>query len=384
MTINMTTRRAKILIADDEIINHELLAGLLEEEYDLDFAINGQQALDKLNQQDYDALLLDMLMPVLDGRHTLKIIRQQADLLTLPIIMISGVDDEESIAEIIEMGANDYISKPIDSRIVLARIQTQLKLKQVMDERKTMNDTLEAANSVKVRMMQIASHDLRNPLNNLRLLMTLFNDNDIKPEEMPKMLQIANTSIETMLGIINDFLGGAELMDETPSVVCKPLSSNRIMETILLQYTMLAMQKNIGLVIEDINDVTILADDKRLTQVISNLISNAIKYTPRDGNIYLRSYSIDDMWRLEIQDTGPGIPQEERQHLFQAFSKNNISTKPTGGESSTGLGLWIAAEMMRIQRGTIGMDSPQEGGCCFWIEIPCAGQHQEHMLSVSA
>ena len=367
MTSNMTTRRAKILVTDDDEANCELLAGFLEKDYDVHFAINGQDALDKLNQQDYDALLLDILMPVLDGIDTLQIIRQQVDLLTLPIIMISAVDDGSSIANLIEMGANDYISKPINSRIVLARLKTQVKLKQVMDERKMINAALETANAMKLQMMQIASHDLRNPLSNLEMLIALFDDKD--PEDA-QMLQIVNKSIETMFDIINDFLSGAELSDESAPTQCSPLSGNYIVEMTLTQYTAQADKKQIGLLIEDLNDASILADEKRLTQVISNLISNAIKYTPPGGNIYLRAYSTEDRWRLEIQDTGPGIPEHEQQYLFQAFSRNNISTQPTAGESSTGLGLWIAAEMLRVQDGIIGMTSPDRGGCCFWIEMP--------------
>jgi len=381
MVAGMTQKRARILVTDDEQFNRLLLARILEKDYDVDFAENGQQALNKLAQHEYDALLLDVMMPVLNGIDTLKIIRENADLMTLPVIMVSALSDSETIAEGLELGANDYIPKPIDPRIVSARIKTQITIKHLMDERKTVINALEEANQMRQRMMQIASHDLKNPLNNLSLLFSVLRTSmDANSPQLPDFMKMATQSIETMDTIINDFLSGEVFFAEDISPDIAPQFATDMLYTILGQYSVTAEKKGIEIIVEQLDNALILADVNRITQVISNLVSNAIKYSPCHGKVYIRAYQTDNIWRMEIQDTGAGIPQEEQQYLFQAFSKHNISTKPTDGENSTGLGLWIAAEMMRVQNGTIGMDSPDEGGCCFWIEIPLA----EQSFSVSA
>lgn len=380
MLHGITPQRPRILIADDEEFNRRLLSRILQSAYDIDFAVNGQDTLDKLEQQEYDALLLDVMMPIMNGIDTLKIIRHNSGLTDLPIILVSALTDNETIAHGIELGANDYITKPIDSGVVRARLQTQVMLKRFMDERKAVNTALSNANKMMLRMMQIASHDLKNPLNNMALVMNVINALKIEHKQMPDLMNIANKNIETMVQIIDDFLNGGAFNADDEHSMCV-LSSDALLDEILTGYELTAAEKNIVIELEHYTPSHIFADEARVKQVLTNLVSNAVKYSPRDSVVMIRSFQQDKMWRLEIQDSGPGIPENERQHLFQAFSKNQISTQPTDGESSTGLGLWIAAEMIRSQNGNIGMDSPEEGGCCFWIELPL---HEESTLAQSA
>ncbi len=364
-------KRPRVLVVDDEDFNRRLLSRILGENYTVDFAVNGQDVLEKLDHQNYDTILLDVMMPIMNGIDTLKIIRQNTNLTDLPIILVSALSDHETIVAGIEFGANDYITKPIDSGIVLARLHTQVMLKRLMDERKSANVALSNANKMMLRMMQIASHDLKNPLSNLSMLTSVINGLNLQNEQMPDLMDIAHQSIGTMVKIIDDFLSGEAFVGDE-DIPVQSLSSIDLLEDILKQHELAAKEKNITIEVHHLEHTNILVDETRLKQVLTNLISNAIKYSPCDSFVAIRAFQQDLMWRLEIQDSGPGIPKNERQYLFQAFSKNQISTKPTDGESSTGLGLWIAAEMMRIQNGTIGMDSPLEGGCCFWIEVPLA------------
>lgn len=365
MIFENESHQKRILIADDVESNRQVLNILLRNDYQIDFAIHGQEVLDKLSQHDFDIVLLDIRMPVLDGLETLKIIRKESNPASLPIVITSAMDDYKTIVQGLELGANDYITKPIDPHIVRARVKTQLNLKHIMDERNEVIRVLE-------RMMDIAKHDLKNPLTNLSLIINILKGLQFEHEMLPDFIGMARDSINSMLDIIDDFLSGSNLFDESTLPQSDNLSGKFLVDTIAQQYHVRAHSKQINMVLEEIEDAQIIADSKRITQVISNLISNAIKYTPCNGSVYIRAFSTqEDSWRLEIQDTGSGIPFDEQKYLFQAFSKDKISTKPTNGETSTGLGLWIAAEMMRIQNGKIGMNSPQSGGCCFWIEIPC-------------
>lgn len=372
MLHNITSTKPKILVADDELANRLLLERILSPDYEVDFAVNGQDTLNKLDECDYDALLLDVMMPILNGISTLEIIRQKTDLATLPIILVSALTDTNTIVAGIELGANDYITKPIDPQIVRARLQTQVTLKHLMTERNDAIAALDSANKMKAHMMQIASHDLKNPLNNLGMLLEVISSSVAVDEQLKNLFRLADDSIEAMVNIINDFLSSQNLAEGNIEAELEELSGKSLVYSVLDQYELAAAKKNMEISVDCKDDDRVLADEKRMNQVISNLLSNAIKYSPVDSQINIRLESKQDTWRLEIQDAGPGIPENERQYLFKAFSKYQISTTPTANESSTGLGLWIAAEMMRLQDGAIGMDSPPEGGCCFWVELPLA------------
>lgn len=369
MLAQLTNQKPHILVADDEEFNRLLLVRILQHQYEVDMASNGQEVLDALNTQTYDAVLLDVMMPVMDGIVCLKIIREIVDFATLPIIIVSALSDKKNIVQGIEFGANDYITKPLDPEIILARLETQVSLKRLMDERNLAIESLKQANQMKNRMMQIASHDLKNPLNNLGMVMPLLLEAMGDDAQANQLLGMARESIETMLEIINEFLSGNNHA-EGVSAEIEEVYAPELVDNIVKQYEVSAQHKNIEVLTDYQANVVILADEKRLNQVMNNIFSNAIKYSPIDSQIIIRTIHNQEIWRLEVQDSGAGIPEDERQYLFQAFSKNQISTKPTDGESSTGLGLWIASEMMRVQEGVIGMNSPDNGGCCFWIELP--------------
>lgn len=372
MTLLSTDRRARILITDDNPANRILLARTLQAEYEVDTAENGQEAIDKLIERDYDLVLLDIMMPVLDGLSTLEYIREHVDLATLPVIIVSAINESAQVAAGIEMGANDYITKPIEHAIVKARVKTQITLKRLMDERQEAVNALQQANEMKVRMMQVASHDLKNPLNNLNMLMNVMgHEGNTDNKRWDRLKSIADTSLKTMLTIIDEYLSSANIMNDELSIELATYNAKELVETTVKQYSVMATEKNINVHV-NVQDTLITADSERLLQVISNLVSNAIKYSPKNSDVLIQTSLHDGYWRLEVIDSGTGIPKAEREFLFQAFSKNEISTQPTAGESSTGLGLWIAAEMVRLQNGAIGMIPASTGGCNFWIEMPLA------------
>ena len=363
--------RPRILVVDDETMNRDLLLRILQQDCDVDCAEDGAVALEMLQKAPYDVVLLDMMMPVLDGKSTLIRIRADANLAELPVIIVSAISETRKVVDAISLGANDYITKPLDISLVKARVETQVMLKRMMDERREAIAALQSANQMKARMMQVASHDLRNPLNNLKMLCTLIKDGVGDNPQLRPLMSIADEGIETMLGIIEDFLSNTAVDNNGIAIELEETPALPHLEQVIEQYGLAARTKGIRVELA-MEDALILADERRLEQVFGNLLSNAIKYSPCNSRVMVRTFVSKDMWRVEVYDSGAGIPKHERRHLFSPFSKNLISTQPTNGESSTGLGLWIAAEMMRLQGGRIGMDSPDAGGCCFWMEFPLA------------
>lgn len=365
----------RLLIADDDELSLLLMSEILGDVGDIDTAKNGHEALLMIEREDYDLVILDLMMPVMTGLDLLQVVRSRKDIAALPVILVSGINDEQKIAWGIRMGANDYLAKPLDTNVLHARVSTQIRLKQLNDERNHLIGRLQSANQLKTRMMQIASHDLNNPMNNLKMLTSVMLREVGDNEKLAKMLQMQNDSLATMVAVVNDFLDTSVSSADGMTLELKPIDCMPILQQIISQYTVAAAGKDINLKLRQIRG-QVLADERRLSQVIGNLVSNAIKYSPKESDVYIFTQTNleNNIWRLNIVDSGQGIPEEEQQFLFKPFSKANISTQPTDGEASTGLGLWIVSEMMKIQSGSVGMENAEDGGACFWIELPLAPQ----------
>jgi signal transduction histidine kinase len=172
-----------------------------------------------------------------------------------------------------------------------------------------------------------------------------------------------------MKGIIEEFLDVSKFQTSGIDIKLGPVEVSEIVAAVAAQYSRMAFDKNIAIQTVDLPGVA-LADHARLEQALNNLVTNAIKYSPRDTVISLWSDVRDGRVRLNVADQGPGIPAGERDKLFKEFSQ--LSTRPTAGEASSGLGLWIVKQMVNLQGGAVGVDCPQDGGSIFWIDLPHA------------
>ena len=356
-----------ILIADDEPTNRMLLKRVLASRYRIMEAEDGRDALDLLAQNPVDMLLLDVMMPSLTGLDVLEQVRANAATADLPIILISALSDNDDIIQGLKLGANDYIPKPIEIDVVSARVDTHIKLKQMTDLRKHTIAQLEAAQQMKDRLFRIASHDLKSPLSNVALAEVLLRQ--IIPED-PTVTEILDTlraTTETMNHVISEFLDMAATQSGSIDIHLEPVSVQEVVMEVAAAYSITAQKKEILLDVADLPGIA-LADRARLSQVLSNLLSNAIKYSPPNSTVTLWSEIGSGIVRTHIADQGAGIPVDERQKLFTEFGK--LSTRPTGGESSTGLGLWIVKHMVSLQGGAVGVDCPPEGGSIFWVDLP--------------
>jgi two-component system, sensor histidine kinase and response regulator len=357
-----------LLIVDDEAFNRSLLNRIFYHDCHIIEAESGQAALDILAEQHVDVVLLDIMMPGLNGMKVLEIIRETTTLVQLPVILITALTENDDVVQGITRGANDYIAKPINVDIVRARVQTQLTLKQYHDERQQLSGQLQAANDLKARLMHVAAHDLKNPLNNMSLMLSLQQDTD-NLELMHNLIEIGQDSVRAMRGVIEDFLDMSIFNNGEVQVKAVPVQLDDVLKKVLNQYAAMARYKQIELCPTEVAG-TVIADERRLMQALGNLVSNAIKYSPQNRMVVVNTAYSEGYWRVQVIDQGAGIPVDERDTLFDAFQRG--SNKPTGGETSTGLGLWIVREMVQVQGGSVGVDCPPEGGSCFWIELPAA------------
>lgn len=361
-----TKLQPHILVVDDEPDNRRLLNRILARTAKITEAGDGHSALDYLARESFDLVLLDIMMPDMTGLEVLEIIRKAPATVDLPVVLISALSDTDDIVRGLQLQANDYISKPIDIDVVMARVDTQLKLKQTSDLQKQAIAELEAAQHMKDKLLRIASHDLRSPLSNVSMVHSLLRE---YVKDQPDALEILDTlqmTVKKMKGIIEEFLDVSKFQASGIEIQLGHVEVAEIVAAVVAQYSRMAYDKNIVIQTWDLPGI-VLADHARLEQALNNLVTNAIKYSPQDTVISLWSEIRDGLVRINVGDQGPGIPADERDRLFKEFSK--LSTRPTAGEASSGLGLWIVKQMVNLQGGDVGVDCPPDGGSIFWIEL---------------
>ncbi len=358
-----------ILIVDDEISNVAILERLFRSEYHTTSASTGKAALDFLATGTFDLVLLDIMMPNTSGLDVLRSIRETPETAELPVVLVSARMDEKDIVEGLSIGANDYITKPFRLSELRARVRTQITLKHLQDERKQTINELRAAHDLKDRFFRIASHDLKGPLGNLRLVHYLLRQRVEADAMSAELLSTADANLKNMQSVINEFLDMAALQSGVIDLHLDTVNVEPLLEDLLRQYHLNAIKKDITVDSARVTG-TIYCDPGRFSQALGNLVNNALKYSPWGSEIAIWTEIEGARTRICVGDHGPGIPNEERDKLFTEFGK--LSNRPTGNETSTGLGLWIAKHLTTLQGGEIGVDSPLDGGSVFWIEMPNA------------
>jgi two-component system sensor histidine kinase/response regulator len=349
-----------LLVVDDNEMNRDMLSRRLKREgYTVSIAEDGYQCLDMLKTTKFDLILLDIMMPGLSGFEMLPMIRQAHSLADLPIIMATAKDQSEDVVEGLKLGANDYVTKPIDFPVLLARVNIHLKMKNLAQ--------------LKDEFLRIASHDLKNPLSTILMSAHIVRDKVPPGTEMPEqihnMLSFIVRRGEEMQRIIRDFLDFQAMEDGNVGLDLAPTSLNEIAKQIVDINKEYADSKEVALYAElDEALPQTKADAARLSQVAQNLLGNAIKFSPKGSVTVVRTRNSDGTVTLEICDSGPGLSEDDMQKVFTKYAR--LSNKPTGGESSSGLGLAICKQMIDLHGGKIGVHNNPEHGATFWFSIP--------------
>jgi two-component system, sensor histidine kinase and response regulator len=359
--------RPHVLIVEHDTHSARRLVTALELDYCLTLVGTGGMALEMLRYDNFDLVLLDAQLPEMAGLELLKRIRSNGLMADLPIILLSPRLHDPTVIEGLQQGANDYITGPFDMHVIRALIKSQLALKKRLDEQQETITYLKTRYDLKDRFFRIATHDLKNPLNNIMLaqhqLRAVVGDHPLAAEALDTIVD----TIHSMSDLVEEFLDSAALENGSPDLQLGAVEVEAVVAEVVLRYSTAANRKNIALNMDEAQGV-VLADYDRLVQILNNLLSNAIKFSLPDSTVTLSAASREKTVRICVTDQGPGIPLSERANLFKAFSK--LSPRPTAGESSSGLGLWIVKEMATLQKGSVGVDCPADGGSIFWVELP--------------
>ncbi len=362
------TPRTNLLIIEDDLALQRVLRQMLELDHTLLFAQNPAEAQTVLQRQAVDLVLVDVTASQFDAAELLIELRSERSSAELPIILISPLDDSEAAVRGLQLGANDYITKPLDAEIVRARITTQIALRNAVSEPKRIITQLKFTQEMQENFSRIISHDLKGPLSNIRMAQFMLRDILRENNEASSILDNMDLTLNGMVEMIRTFLDAMESQQLDPYF--EAINAHDLLVQTIEQYRLSAERKGITLRLCEPSSYMLTADQRLLRQVIGNLVSNAIKFSPPGTETCLWASRSENNIRINVQDGGPGISPDERGKLFIMFSK--LSTRPTGGEASTGLGLWIVKELTRLQGGSAGVDHPAEGGALFWVELPAA------------
>lgn len=241
---------------------------------------------------------------------------------------------------------------------------------KLVSELAVKNGELHQLNDLKNTFIGMAAHDLRNPIATINTAVTLLMEPelDLTDEERERIYKDIVQQTEHVLTLLGELLDVTEIESGKLDLDCQPISLLAFLNSALERHRRLAAPKGTQLFLDKVPDVMINADHNRLRQVIDNLISNAVKYSPRDSDVHIRAQRRKEAWEISVIDQGPGITSEDRKHLFQHFAR--LSAKPTGGEKSTGLGLAISRRIVEAHGGRIGVVSKAGQGSRFWFTIP--------------
>ncbi len=380
----MTPLQGHVLVVDDLDTNRDALSRMLEREgLTTEVAQDGLDALDKIRAGAFDVILLDVMMPRLDGIQTLAILKQEIGLRDIPVIMLSALNEAKAIRECIELGADDYLPKPIDRSLLRARLASCLRRKQLTDKEKdyltrleSTNEELRRLNHLKSRFLAMAAHDLKNPMTTILLLADQLSEGwedaaAIGPKR--KQLGRIRESVQKMLGIIQALLDSAAAETGHFELNLQPLDLTAMVMDVADENRVYAESKQIHLRCEipTMGPLIAQADPSRIRDVVDNLINNAIKFSPANRQIYVSLEGVGDKALFRVKDQGPGLTDEDKKLVFGLYQR--LSAKPTGSEFSTGLGLSIVKQRVEMHGGRVWVESIPGEGATFCVELPLGG-----------
>ncbi|HCE57553.1 MAG TPA: hybrid sensor histidine kinase/response regulator [Prolixibacteraceae bacterium] len=366
-----------VLIVDDNSNNVKIIAITLRElNYKLVIATSGQSAIDMVDKTRPDLVLLDIMMPGMDGYETCEIIKSKKENENLPIIFLTALNDKSNIIRGFEVGGVDYITKPFNKEELISRVKTHLELKFTQDELQKTSDYLYNLNSLKDKMFSVIGHDLRSPLGSVKMTLEYLSETvtETTGEELKITVDLLLKTTDEVFSLLENLLGWAKSQSGNIALNKEPIDLVDLVYKIYLLNKGNMKYKNISFNMEIEPGSVIFADLNTITSVFRNLLSNAIKFTPEGGVITIKSKHIANLVEIEFRDTGVGIPEENIPKLFD--SNQHLTTYGTNRESGSGLGLNLCNDFALKNDGSLRVASVVGQGTSFFLTLPSEAAEQ--------
>jgi signal transduction histidine kinase len=383
-------RPSRILVVDDNASNRDLLCRRLQRQgHTVVQAEDGARALALAEEEAFDLVLLDLMMPGISGYDVLALLKRDPRFRDIPVIMISALSELHSIVRCIEAGADDYLAKPFDPTLLRARVGSSLEKKHMRDREREIVEALRIekersedksrqlaeASERKSQFVASLSHEVRTPLNAIIGLteMMCTNAAEFVTDKAREPLRRVHAASTHLLGLINQVLDLSKIEAGKLELSLTSVRLPPLIDEVIGTARQLAAQNKNRLVVEcQENLAALTVDPMRLRQILLNLLSNSCKFT-KEGEVALRVRKVVDGrdWiEFAVADTGIGMTAEQQAKLFEQFTQGDSSTAQLYG--GTGLGLAITRELARMMGGDVIVASVPAKGSVFTVRLPCS------------
>jgi signal transduction histidine kinase len=384
----------RIIVVDDNPENLIAIKNALKPSYNVYPTIAAVYMFDLLKHFLPDLIMLDVDMPDINGYEAAKMLKSSSNFKEIPIIFLTSMDDPESEIVGLNLGAIDYIHKPLVAPLLLRRIMTHLSLmdqqKEILERNKRIEELLELkteeikmrekaeqeaekASRAKGEFLSHMSHEIRSPLNAVIGMIAMASETD-DIQKIKGYLMNAYNAGKHVLGLINDILDMSKIEANKLELAYSEFHFREILTGIVNEASVRAGEKHQDITVHVNENVPqfITCDELRLSQVITNLLTNAVKFTPENGHIEVSAEKLDEKdgeitLQIEVADTGIGISHEQQKKLFTSYNQADSGIAQKFG--GTGLGLAISKRIIELMRGKIWIESELNKGAKFIFTI---------------
>ena len=361
----------KILIVDDVVSNVLLLKILLtNEKFQVCTASNGNMCIEMAKSEHPDLILLDVMMPDLNGFDTAVILKKDPQTQEIPIIFLTALNNPSDLVKGFQVGANDFLTKPFNKEELVMRVMHQIQLVAAKRIIVRQNEELKRTISNRDKMYSVIAHDLRSPMASIRMVLNLAVNvvsKDVVGEEIFGLLDKANRESEETHDLLDNLLKWTKSQTGRLNVVYQDIDLDDIVPGVVDIFKMIAEMKKIDLKYLPADEkVTVRADNDMIKTIIRNFLSNAVKFTPEGKAIEVFYKREGDFVRVSVRDHGVGIAPERVESIF----RTGETTYGTGGEEGSGLGLQLCQDFARKNGGDAQVESTLGEGSTFSFTIP--------------
>jgi len=376
----MKDKVSSILIIEDNPANLSVLFNLLNEAgFEVLVALDGEKAIKSAEEGQPDIILLDVILFGIDGFETCRRLKASEKTKDIPVIFMTALTRTVDKVKGFELGAVDYITKPIEPEEVLSRIKTHLTIQQLQQDLQMKNEEVQASlererelNKLKSRFISIASHEFRTPLSTILFsngLLRRYNQripNQDMAKEMGEELESIEKSVKKMTETLDEVLTITK--SEAGKVTFNPsrIDLTDLCRTIVERFKNMATDTHTIIFPNSSDHIQALVDPKLFEVILSNLLSNAIKYSPGGGNVVCGLVQKDRTIIFSVKDEGIGVSKEDQHHLFDTFYRG-VNVDEIQG---TGLGLSIVKQFVELHGGAINVESEVNKGTTITIILP--------------
>ena len=378
MNVAAPDPRATVWLVEDSPLEAEVASRALAATYDVEVFSDGAAMLERLAASvPPTALILDWRLPGLSGLEVCKFVRATWNQNALPVLMLTGLSDRADLVDAISAGANDYLTKPFDAAELSARVAAVVRTRALNDrleraearERDARREA-QSANTAKDEFLAMTSHELRTPLNAILGWATLMRSGKLDSSGVMRAIETIERNARTQGKLIEDILDCSRIISNGMRIEKVPLNLGTVIQSAIEAAGPLLQKKGVTLSVAlDPTPIQVVGDAERLTQVIWNLVSNAIKFTPSGGHVEVRLDRDGTTAKVSVKDNGEGIDLDFLPFVFERFRQAQGST--TRRHGGLGLGLAVVRHLVEAHGGEVKAFSEGPGkGALFLMTLP--------------